>query len=477
MIRVRCRPRPAYGAITPRAFSASGAIHYSGGVDDFYLTSDLPHTSVLDESAFELRETGRMVFSYGAPYPGSLRFGLEEDLERTASHWRRWARHCNIPFEFQSEVLRSALTLKLHIFEDTGAIIAATTTSIPEGPHSGRTWDYRYCWLRDAYFVITALGRLGQFEEIEHFIRYLQNICAAEGKRALQPVYGIGGEREFPEKVLPWLSGYQGHGPVRVGNAAYAMEQHDVYGEMVLALTRAFFDERMHQTDLSQAFASVQQLVEQASATYELPDAGIWEFRGKKEHSTFSKLMCWAALDCGVQIAEKLGHQEFARNWSKRRSVVWGEIYEKSWNGMVGYFTQSFGGDSPDAANLLMATLNFLGPDNERLRSSVDSYDRLLRVAGGVYRYRAPDDFGVPTSTFTVCAFWLADALWAIGRKEEARELFSSVLSRANHLGLLSEDFDPDSGVLWGNFPQTYSHVGLINTAWRISRSWEDAFK
>jgi GH15 family glucan-1,4-alpha-glucosidase len=475
-IIVKCRPKFDYGKLEPRIVEMSSEIRYDSSDHSYFLSCDAPISYVLHETPFELKESKHFVLSYGARFEGPLKFALEEQLDRTIVYWRNWAKHCNIPFEFQAEVIRSALALKLHIFEDTGAIIAATTTSIPEGPEAGRTWDYRYCWLRDAYFVVTALNKLGQFEEMEHFIRYLQNIGASEPSGVLQPVYGISGEKQLHERELPWLSGFKGFGPVRVGNAAYKMDQHDVYGEMVMAITPTFFDRRLDRTDQNQALKNVQQLIEQAIRCFEEPDAGIWEFRGTKKHSVFSKVMNWAAVDRGVRIAGRIGRHDLVTEWVPIRERMRESIERSGFNELVEYFTQSYGGDSPDAANLLLPAVNFISYRDDRFQKTIDAYDRMLRTGRGVYRYRTPDDFGVPKTTFTVCAFWMADALWGAGRKAEARELFSSVIHQANHVGLLSEDMDPESGELWGNFPQTYSHVGLINTAMRISQSWDDAF-
>lgn len=476
MVIVRCRPRLNYGKELPRTVPLSDQILYQGESAAYYLWSDAPISYILGETPFVLKESMHFVLSHGVPFDTPLKFAVEEQLHRTADYWRLWTKHCNIPFEFQEEVIRSALALKLHIFEDTGAIIAATTTSIPEGPAPGRTWDYRYCWLRDAYFVVTALNRLGQFEEMEHFIRFLQNIAANERSHILQPVYGISGERELVESELGWLAGFSKLGPVRIGNAAYRMEQHDVYGEMVLALAPTFFDRRLDRTNQEDALRNVQQLVDQAILAFEQPDAGIWEFRGTMQHSVFSKLMNWAAVDRGVRIAGHIGRHDLVQLWSPIREKMRADIERSGWNEMVGYYTQSFGGDSPDAANLLLPAVNFVSHRDERMQRTIDAYERMLRVGRGVYRYRTPDDFGIPKTTFTVCSFWMADALWGVGRRAEARELFSSVVHRANHVGLLSEDMDPETGELWGNFPQTYSHVGLINTAMRISQSWDDAF-
>ena len=475
-IVIRCRPRFEYGKTEPRIVEMSSEVRYESHHHTLFLSGDAPISYVLHETPFELKESLHLVLSHGAPFEGSLKFSTEEHLDRTIAYWRNWAKHCNIPFEFQNEVLRSALVLKLHLFEDTGAITAATTTSIPEGPEAGRTWDYRYCWLRDAYFVVTALNRLGQFEEMEHFIRYLQNIGASEPSGFLQPVYGISGEKELHEREITWLKGFKGFGPVRVGNAAYKMDQHDVYGEMVMAITPTFFDRRLDRTDQNQALRNVQQLIEQAIRCFDEPDAGIWEFRGSKRHSVFSKVMNWAAVDRGVRIAGRIGRNDLVTEWSPIRERMREGIERNGFNELVQYYTQSYGGDSPDAANLLLPAVNFISYRDERFQKTIDAYDRILRAGRGVYRYRTPDDFGVPKTTFTVCAFWMADALWGAGRKAEARELFSSVIHQANHVGLLSEDMDPESGELWGNFPQTYSHVGLINTAMRISQSWDDAF-
>jgi GH15 family glucan-1,4-alpha-glucosidase len=475
---VRCRPRFDYGQLDPRIVNLGQVVSYQNPdqTASLFLSSDAPITYILGETPFELKESKHFVLAYGVPFTGRLKFELEEQLDRTIAYWRMWAKGSNIPFEFQNEVLRSALALKLHIYEDTGAIIAATTTSLPEGPERGRNWDYRYCWLRDAYFVVTALNRLGHFEEMESFIRYLQNIASSEPSRILQPVYGIGGEKELHEREISMLSGFKGFGPVRVGNAAWKMEQHDVYGEMVLAITPTFFDRRLDRTDQEQALKNVQQLIEQAIISFEKPDAGIWEFRGEMKHSVFSKLMNWAAVDRGVRIAGHIGRHDLVAEWGPVRERMRAEIEKKGWAEADNLYAQSYGGNTPDAANLLFPAVNFMSFRDERFQKMLDVYHKQLRVGRGVYRYRTADDFGVPKTTFTVCSFWMADALWGAGRKAEARELFSSVIHRANHVGLLSEDMDPESGELWGNFPQTYSHVGLINTAWRISQSWDDAF-
>lgn len=475
-LRMVLEPKFEYGKITPEKTYSSQGILYRTEKERLYLRSDIPITYILEGQPFELTGTRYCVLSYGEPFEQPLKFTCEEYFERTVSYWRTWIKHCNIPFEYQDAVIRSALALKLHIFEDTGAIIAATTTSIPESLDGGRTWDYRYCWLRDAYFVISVLNQLGQFDEMERFIQFLHNISVTEKGTELQPVYGIGGERELVEKELPWLKGFRNVGPVRVGNAAYAHPQYDVYGEMVLSVTRLFFDNRLDRIDKLRAFENVVQLVEQAIVSYEKADSGIWEYRSDKTHYLFSKLMCWAALDRGLKIAQKLGQLEKYPHWEGIKARMRSRIEEEGWNGDRGYYTQRFRGTSPDASNLLMSELNFHAPSDSKFKQMVENYESQLMKNGYVFRYRNADDFGVPAHAFTVCTFWMVDALVSLGRRDEARKMFEQTLATANHVGLLSEDVDPMTGELWGNFPQSYSHVGVINSAFRLSRSWEDAF-
>jgi len=414
--------------------------------------------------------------SFGEAFKDPLKAACEDFLQKTTRYWKTWVKHCNIPFEYQQPVIRSALVLKLHIFEDTGAIIAATTTSIPESQNGGRTWDYRYCWLRDAYFVISALNRLGQFEEMEKFLQFLHNIGGTSDEMNLKPVYGIGGETNIEEKILPFLSGFRKIGPVRVGNGAFTHVQHDVYGEMVLSMARLFFDSRLDGFDRNRTFEMVKRLVGRALHYFDKPDSSIWEFRSEYKHYLFSKLMAWLAVDCGIRIAQKMGQQELATRWRSMGEAMRAKIENEAWNSELGFYTQALKGVNPDACNLLMLHLNFHHPRDERFGQMVERYQRLLTRNGFVFRYKNADDFGVPDRAFVVCNFWMVDALAAIGKKDEARALFEKVLSCGNHVGLLSEDIDPETGELWGNFPQTYSHVGIINSAFRLSQSWNAIF-
>jgi GH15 family glucan-1,4-alpha-glucosidase len=478
-VRMVFSPKFYYGSVKPEVSLSSDGCVYRHGMDKVYLHTDVPQAYVLDGEPFELSGNRYCVMSYGEPFDRPLKFSSEEFLDRTIGYWRTWIKHCSIPFEYQDAVIRSALALKLHIYEDTGAIIAATTTSIPESPHGNRTWDYRYCWLRDAYFVINVLNQLGHFEEMERFIQYLHHIAVTEGAdkaTELQPVYGVGGERELIERELPWLKGWEGIGPVRIGNAAYTHAQYDAYGEMVLAVTPLFFDSRLDRVDQQRAFDNVVQLVQQAIKCFELPDSSLWEYRSNNKHFLFSKLMCWAAVDRGIAIATRLGQTERFPSWFSARDRMRETIQSKAWYEAGGYYAEAYGGTEPDASTLLMGSLNFHPAGDPRWRKTVEAYEKLLMKNGYVYRYRSQDDFGVPLHAFTICTFWMVDALSSLGRTEEARAIFERVLACRNHVGLLSEDVEPMSGELWGNFPQTYSHVGVINSAFRLSRGWHEAF-
>jgi len=475
-LRVKLNPRFDYGRIAPDTSISGDSIVYRSGSYRLFLETDLPFTYVLSEQPFELTGTRYAVLSHGEPFGQPLKFACEEYLDRTIAYWRKWVKHCNTPFEYQNAVIRSALALKLHVYEDTGAIIAATTTSIPESPTGGRNWDYRYCWLRDAYFVVHVLNQLGQFEEMEKFLQFLHNLSVAEPNADIQPVYGIGGERDLTERILPWLKGFRGLGPVRVGNAAYSHAQYDAYGEMVLAIAPLFFDNRLDRIDLERAFESVRQLVERAIHTFDAPDAGIWEFRGDRQHHLFSKVMSWAAVDRGLKIASRMGMGERFPSWTAACERMRTTIEDRGWNPTSKMYTQIYGSADADASNLLMSALNFHPGQNERFRSTVEQYEKMLMQRGYVFRYRNSDDFGLPEHAFSICNFWMVDALVAVGRTEEARQLFERLLKCSNHVGLMSEDIDPVGHELWGNFPQAYSHVGIINSAFRLSKSWNDAF-
>ena len=475
-IALRVKPSMEYGAAPATIRHGAHHISYAGAAQAMRLTTDGSISAICDEQAFYLHDSVTMLMGpdetvNGAPHEIGRSF-----YEQTLAYWQNWVRNLAIPFEWQDVVIRSAITLKMNAFDDTGAIIAAVTTSIPEAPGSTRNWDYRFCWLRDAYFVVNALNSLGATTTMERYLDYILNIIADSRDAPLQPVYGIRREAVLDEWTAPALSGYRGMGPVRVGNLAYYQVQNDVFGAAILAATHAFFDMRLERPADGAMFADLERLGEQAVLNYLVPDAGIWELRGARRIHTFSSMMCWAACDRLANIAKRLKRNDRASYWNEQAITLHQTICAQAWNKELNSFASTFGGDQLDASLLLMCELQFLKADDPRFASTVHATEKHLRRGEFLLRYDEEDDFGRPETAFMVCTMWWIIALAQIGEKGRARELFEVVLAKRNHLGLLSEDVAPETGELWGNFPQTYSMVGLIQCAARLSISWDEAY-
>ena len=476
--RMGLRLRPALNYGQTRAAMRCGAHHvtYYGGAQSMRVTTDASVTALTEERLFFLHDTVTLLMGPdetvdGAPHELGRTF-----YESTSAYWHRWVRNLAIPFEWQDVVIRAAITLKLNAFDDTGAIIAAVTTSIPESPDSGRNWDYRYCWLRDAYFVVNALNQLGVTATMQHYLEYILNIIADSRDTPLQPVYGIRRETALEEWIAPSLDGYRGMGPVRVGNLAWSQVQNDVFGAAILASTHAFYDARLDRPAGRQIFADLERLGEQAILHHLEPDAGIWELRGNKRVHTFSALMCWAACDRLSAIAKRLRLPQRSQYWAQEAGKIRAAIIQGAWNPKMGSFVSTFGGENLGASLLLIGEFQFLRADDPRFISTLRTVERHLQRGDFMLRYDEEDDFGRPDSAFLVCTLWWILALARTGEKVRARELFEKVLSHRNHLGLLSEDVSLDGGELWGNFPQTYSMVGLVQCAARLSIPWEQAY-
>jgi GH15 family glucan-1,4-alpha-glucosidase len=472
-ICVRIRPSFGYGALAPEITHGSNHVRYVSPDRVLRLTTDAPVSYLLAESSFLLES--ELSFVLGADESlsddaGSMARAFQEGTE---SHWRQWTRRLAIPPEWQDAVIRAAITLKLCQFEETGAIIAAMTTSIPEAPASGRNWDYRYCWLRDAFFVVRALNSLSEVDTMEHYLRYLANVVGQAADGHLQPVYGIALEKGLEEREVTTLAGYRGMGPVRVGNQAFEHHQHDVYGNVVLASAQSFFDQRLLRPATAQDFTRLERVGEQAYRVYATPDASMWELRTRERIHTSSALMCWAACDRLARIAEHRALPERERAWRERAAEIRAAIESRAFDPARGSFMESFGGSDVEAGLLLMAEVGFLPPGDARFAGTVSLIEQRLRRGRYLFRYAAADDFGLPTTAFNVCTFWYIDALARTGRRDEARDLFAHMLAARNHLGLLSEDIGPEDGQHWGNYPQTYSLVGIVNAATRLSRGWE----
>jgi GH15 family glucan-1,4-alpha-glucosidase len=475
-VTVRIRPRSGYGAAAAERVRGSHHVAYRLAGDSIRITTDASIDLLTSETPFLL--TRPMVFILGpdGPLERPPADTARELLDRTIAHWREWTRSLSIPFEWQDVVIRAAITLKLCAYEETGGIVAALTTSIPEYGQGARNWDYRYCWIRDAFFTVQALNRLGATKTLEDFMGYIGNVVAGSENGYLQPLYGLGFETEIVEREQPALGGYRNLGPVRSGNAAYLQVQNDAYGSVILAMAQSFFDDRMLVRGSEETFRQLEVLGRQAAERWNQPDAGVWEFRTRADVHTHSAVMCWAACDRLARIAQQLGLSAERDAWRTKAGAMRSEILERAWDKRQNSFVSTFGGDGIDASLLMLADVDLVEAADPRFVATVKRVEETLRVGSHVNRYAAADDFGAPESAFTICTLWFIESLARIGRTDEAREMFADILRSRNPLGLLSEGYHVDTGELWGNFPQTYSMVGLIRCASRLSASWDSAF-
>jgi len=472
-IAIRVRPTQFYGNAVKRQVAGSSHITY-GEPPLVRLTTDAPLAYIQRETPFALARPLHLVFGPDEPFMGDITSTVRDFQERTRSYWLEWVRRLSIAYEWQEASIRAAITLKLTTFEETGGIVAALTTSLPEAPHSGRNWDYRYCWLRDAYFVVKALNAIGATTSMENYIAYVLSI--AGNTDTLAPCYGIVPSDDLTEWIAPDLKGFEGHGPVRIGNAAVEQVQHDAYGSVILAATPMFFDRRLPFPGDDSLFHLLEKLAQQCANLALEPDAGIWEFRGRKRVHTHSGAMCWAGIARTAAIAARLGLPGRARYWQSLAESIGENLLKRVWNEKRQAFAAAEGIDDMDASVLLLPELGLIEAQDPRFASTVAAIEKDLVRGRHVMRYAAEDDFGLPETEFLVCRFWLIDALAALGRREEARERYQDALLLRNKFGLLAEDIHPQTGALWGNFPQTYSMAGVVLSAMRLSQSWEDRY-
>ena len=505
-IRIRMRPTFNYGERGCATTYGSNHIRYTGGEVTMRLTTDASVSHIIEERVFRLEEPIAMFLGPDEGFDADIAITTERMLRETTFYWRSWVRTLSVPLEWQEEVIRAAITLKLCAYEETGAIVAALTTSIPEHPtengEPARNWDYRYCWLRDAYYVVQALNRLGAADMLENYLGYLRNLVdqARRGDMApvygpagteaaskglgsativdaskaghVQPVYGVGLEPVLTEWIAPHLKGYRGMGPVRIGNQAHEHRQHDVYGQIVLSTVQAFFDERLFRPATEDDFRALEPIGQRAFELHDKPDASLWEFRGREAVHTYSSVMCWAACDRLANAAARVGLPDRAHYWAEKARQIRQTIETRAWNEKLGRYAATFEGDELDASLLQLIDVRFTTPGDPRMKATMEAVESGLRRGAFMLRYALPDDFGAPKTAFNFCTFWLIEALHLSGRTEEARGLFEQMLSRRTKAGLLSEDITFDGQELWGNYPQTYSLVGLINCATLLSRPW-----
>jgi GH15 family glucan-1,4-alpha-glucosidase len=472
-IRVHVAPRFQWGGQKPRITSGSNHIRYVGEEMTLRLQTDVPVSYVLGRQPFLLTHERNFLLGPDETLNAGITETARDFEQETVAYWREWTSRLALPLEWQDAVIRAAITLKLSTYGDTGAIVAAMTTSIPEAPNTERNWDYRYCWLRDAFFVVRALNSLAEIGTMEDYLAWLTNAVVGAGGGHVQPLFGIGLERELPESICQTLPGYRGMGPVRIGNQAQEHFQHDVYGNIVLAAAQAFHDKRLlHPAGLAE-FERLEAVGEQAVRIFDQPDAGMWELRTRARVHTSSALMCWAACDRLAKIANTLQRPERAAYWGDHARTMRERILRESWSEERQAFAESFGGRDLDASVLLMAEVGIIDPKDPRFIATLKALEDSLCDGPYMRRYEAPDDFGKPEVAFNICTFWRIDALARIGRVQEARAIFETMLAARNPLGLLSEDTHATTGEMWGNYPQTYSMVGIINAAVRLSAAWD----
>lgn len=439
-----------------------------GKYDSLYLYSDFDYDQILGQEELILVRDSYFLMGYHE----KLR---EQDLERvylkfqlTKAYWMEWSETTTKFDLYKEEINRSSLVLKALSYEKSGAVLAAATTSLPETIGEVRNWDYRFCWIRDASMVIKVMAGLGHRKSAHDFLQFIIDIIPNKDEK-MQIMYGINGEKNLTEHILTHLDGYHGSKPVRIGNAAYVQKQNDIYGILMEVIFQQFLQFETSLENSEELWTIVRGIVRIVEDHWKEPDKGIWEFRTEERHFTFSKLLCWVAVDRAVKIGEILRKGIKDSKWKALRKEIYDDIYENGWNEEVQAYTQSYGSRDLDASTLLMEDYGFIKARDPRYIRTVRATEKELCYNGLMYRYRNKDDFGEPSSSFTICTFWFINSLYKIGEKDKARKMFDQLLSYSNHLGLFSEDIDFETKRLLGNFPQAYSHLALIETASNFS--------
>ncbi len=432
--------------------------------DCTYLYSSLDFNDILDSKEIILTQHQFLLLSYNQKL---IEINIQRvylEFQRTKVYWLNWTNRSKKYEKYNDEIIRSLLVLKIMSYQPTGAVLAALTTSIPETIGDVRNWDYRFCWLRDASMSLETLIKMGHKYSAQRFLDYLKGILKSKND-SFQIMYGIRGERELTETELSHLDGYERSKPVRIGNAAFSQRQNDVFGYLVNIIHQyyEFFPGTLD--EIEDMWEIVRNISRTISTHWEKPDKGIWEIRSDEKHYVFSKVMSWVAMDRASKIARLLNKPYYTEAWRSIADDIKEDVFRNGWNEKLQTFTQTYNNHYLDASLLLMAEYGFLEADDPKYIKTVIAVKNALLYNGLVYRYKNPDDFGKPTSSFTICTFWLIQALFRIGMKDDAKTIFESLLACGNHLGLFSEDIDFSTKRLLGNFPQAYSHLALINTA------------
>ncbi|GET32319.1 glycosyl hydrolase [Prolixibacter bellariivorans] len=469
--RIVYDPRLEYAEFETKTIVNDGYVKSNttkGPYDSLYLYTSFDKQKLVAGEVLHLPEDQFVLVSYNQKL---LRQDVKRaylKLMRTQVYWLNWSERTTRFKEYNDEINRSALTLKLLSYEKTGAVLAALTTSLPETIGEERNWDYRFCWIRDASMVVRIMTGLGHLSLTQHYLDFIISLLPEKDER-IQIMYGISGEKKLSEKVLKHLKGYEGSCPVRIGNAAYKQKQNDIYGILVDVVYQQFklFPASLEYSE--ELWTLVRNVVKMVERNWQKPDKGIWEFRNESRHFTFSKVLCWVAVDRAVKVGNLLKQEELFTEWERLRDRIRDSILKNAWSEEKQSFTQSYGSEDLDASVLLMESYGFVQASDPRFKSTVLAVQRELEHDGLMYRYKNEDDFGEPQSAFTICSFWLVNSLYKTGYKEEARERFNRLLSYSNHLGLFSEDLDFKTKRMLGNFPQAYSHLAMIESAITIS--------
>lgn len=440
-----------------------------GEYDSLYLYTDLDKEAILNSETISIENDAFILLSYNQKLLNQTIDLQYLKLNKTKVYWLDWANNITSFSKYQGEIIRSALTLKLLSYDNSGAVLAAATTSLPETIGEERNWDYRFCWIRDASMVVKVMARLGHLNTVKRFMKFIIDIIPDKDEK-IQIMYGINREKKLTEETLEHLSGYENSYPVRIGNAAYIQRQNDIYGVLMDVILQQF---QLFETSLENSeylWTITRSIVRIVENHWQEPDKGIWEIRTEEKHFTFSKVLCWVAVDRAISIAKLIRKQTYVKEWEVLGQTIKDDIYKNAWNDKVKSFTQFYGSEHQDASNLLMEPYGFIKAKDEKYILTVKAIQSELCRDGLMYRYKNRDDFGIPSSSFTICTFWLINGLNAIGERKEAKQLFDSLLACSNHVGLFSEDIDFKTKRLLGNFPQAYSHLALIETAINLSR-------
>ena len=471
--RVNYDPRLEYGVQETSNVLAENYIKSwtkTGVYDSLYLYTDFDREKVLKGEELELQDDAYFLMSYNQKLFTQSIERAKLKFERTKVYWLDWSEKTRRFSMYNEEINRSALILKLLSYDKTGAVLAALTTSLPESIGEVRNWDYRFCWIRDASMMIKVMTGLGHLNVASRYLKFIIQLLPDKDEK-IQIMYGINGEKKLTEHILDHFEGYEKSAPVRIGNAAYKQKQNDIYGILMDVIYQHFSLYNVTLSFSEDLWTIVRSVVKIVERNWTKPDRGIWELRNDQQHFTFSKVLCWTAIDRAVKIASLLKMDNYANEWKKLRTKIKTDIIKNAWNEELQSFTQYYGGKELDASVLLIESYGFLPASDERFIKTVHATKKELMHNGLMYRYKNKDDFGLPTSSFTICTFWMINSLIQIGERKEAKKMFDQLLSYSNHVGIFSEDIDFESKRLLGNLPQAYSHLALIETAINLSNA------